>query len=220
MNRTGTPVIKRLVLKIVALTALISTAYTLILLDQLVNDTLYSYGLQFSYTWANPYWTLLRVTWTLLAVSATAITINTIIIIRSGPKEKQQKVETAPIRKIVRDTRPIIQAKEKTGPISIAPGLPSPPRPTPKPMPTTTPAPPSHTGPDAPALFKCAHCGKTFTQPLRMLNFHVDPPRIVNVCPFCNETMPARSTVKETEHDENRSLFRRDNGHTQKPLTQ
>jgi len=210
---------KRLLPTIIAVAALVSAAYTLTLVDELINSTLYSYGLVFSYDWANPYWTLLRVTWILLATCATAITTNTVLIVRSGSKKKTQSSETTPIRRTVGDTRPILQTKEKTRPTSIAPGLPPSPKPAPKQAPTTAPA-PSYTSPDAPALFKCSHCGKTFTQPLRMLNFQVDPPRIVNVCPFCNETMPANPTAKETEQDENRSLFRKNNGHTQRPLTQ
>lgn len=210
---------KRLLPTIIAVAALVSAAYMLTLVDQLVQGTLFSYGLVFSYDWANVYWSLLRATWALLAVCAIAITINMIFIVRSGSKEKRQSLETAPIRRAAKDTRPILQTKEKNGPISIASDRPLPPKPTPKPMPTTAPE-PSYTSPDVPALFKCAHCGKAFTQPLRMLNFQVDPPRIVNVCPFCNETMPSGSTDKESENDENGAFFKKNNGHVHRPLTQ
>jgi hypothetical protein len=205
-------VIKRLLPTIITVTALVSAAYTLTLVDQFINSTLYSYGLVFNYNWADPYWTLLRITWALLATCAVAITINAAVIIRSGSKEKQKNIETLPIRRMTGDTRPILQTREKPRPTSITPGPPSSPKPTPKPTPTQAPA-PSYTSPEAPALFKCTHCGKTFTQPLRMLNFQVDPPRIVNVCPFCNETMPSGSASKETDHDEDRGLFK-------KPVTQ
>jgi hypothetical protein len=204
---------------IIAVAALISAAYMLTLVDEFIHSTLLSFGLAFSDELANSYWTLLRVTWALLAVCAFAITMNMIFIVRSSPKEKRQSLETAPIRRVLRDTRPILQTKEKNGPISIASDRPVPPKPTPKPMPTTAPE-PSYTSPDIPTLFKCSHCGKAFTQPLRMLNFQVDPPRIVNVCPFCNETMPSGSTDKESENDENRTLLRRNNGHVHRPLTQ
>ena len=219
MNRTGTPVIKRLVLKIVALTALISTAYTLILVDQLVNDMLYSYGLQFSYTWANPYWTLLRVAWALLAISAVAITINTILIIRPRSKAKDPGIRIPPTQKMVTNIPPTAQTKERIPATSHAPSPQLSAKPPTKPTPTTAPE-SRYSSPEATPLFRCNHCGKNFTQPLRMLNFQVDPPRIVNVCPFCNETMPTGSTVKESQQDENRTLFRKNNGHTQKPLTQ
>lgn len=209
---------KRLVLKIVALAALASTAYTLSLVDQFVQGTLPSYGLRFSYNWANPYWTLLRITWTLLAICAVATTVNTILIVRSGSREKHRSVKIAPTQKVVKSIPVTTQTKERTPPISIAPGLP-PPKPTPKPTPTTAPA-PSYASPEVPTLFKCAHCGKTFTQPLRMLDFQVDPPRIVNVCPFCNETMPSAHKIKESEQIENRPFFKKNNNHVQKPLTQ
>jgi len=39
-------------------------------------------------------------------------------------------------------------------------------------------------------LVKCAHCNRVFAQPLRMLDFHSDRPRIINICPFCNEVIP------------------------------
>jgi hypothetical protein len=204
---------------IIAVTTLVSAAYTLAQIDQLVNTTLYSYELQFSYGWADPYWTLLRVTWMLLATCAIAITINTVLIVRSGSKEKPHRWETAPTRKAVVDTRPTIQTKEKTRPPSIAPGPPPPPKPAPKQVPTT-PSAPSYASSDLPTMFRCSHCGKAFTQPLRMLNFQVDPPRIVNVCPFCNETMPSGPTDKESKQDENQSSLRKDNGHVQKPFTQ
>jgi hypothetical protein len=208
-----------LVLKIVALTALVSTAYTLTLLDQLVNDTLYSYGLQFSYTWANSYWTLLRVAWALLAISAVAITINTILIIRPRSKEKDRSVRILPTQKMVTNIPPTAQTRERVPVTSHAPSPQLSAKPPTKPTPIVAPESP-YSSPEATSLFRCTHCGKTFTQPLRMLNFQVDPPRIVNVCPFCNETMPTGTTVKESEQAENRTLFRKNNGHIQKPLTQ
>jgi len=39
-------------------------------------------------------------------------------------------------------------------------------------------------------LIKCAHCQRVFSQPLRMLDFHSDRPRIISICPFCNEVIP------------------------------
>ncbi len=40
-----------------------------------------------------------------------------------------------------------------------------------------------------PGMVKCGHCGKIFAQPLRMLDFHEDRPRMVSICPFCNEVI-------------------------------
>jgi hypothetical protein len=218
-NRIGTIVIKRLLPTVAAVAALASTAYTLTLLDQVVNGTLYSYGLQFSYDWANPYWTLLRITLALLAVCAVATMINAIPILRPSSKEKPRSAKTAPAQKITKSTAKPMRINERTATIPIALSPQPPPKPTPKPAPVTSPT-PTYADPDAPTLFRCTHCNRTFTQPLRMLNFQVDPPRIVNVCPFCNETMPSDLTVKESEQVENRSFFRKNNNHVQKPFTQ
>lgn len=209
--------IKPLLLKIVALTALASTAYTLTLLDQIVQGTLYSYGLQFSYNWANPYWTLLRVTWALLAVCATAVTVNTILIIRSGSTQKRLDVKTEPSQKTMKNTPSTTHIRERISATPTA-SLPQPSlRQTPRtPTPIIVPTPRESL--EIPGLFRCTHCGRTFTQPLRMLDFQRDPPKIVNVCPFCNETMPSDLGVKETEQTTNKPSFKKSND-IQKPLT-
>jgi len=49
------------------------------------------------------------------------------------------------------------------------------------------------------SLVKCTHCQKVFAQPLRMLDFHSERPRIVNICPFCNEVIPPVLRQEETE---------------------
>jgi hypothetical protein len=41
----------------------------LLQIDQLVNSTLYSYGLVFSSDWAQPYWLLMRVSLALIVVA-------------------------------------------------------------------------------------------------------------------------------------------------------
>jgi len=38
-------------------------------------------------------------------------------------------------------------------------------------------------------LVKCSSCQRVFAQPLRMLDFHSDRPRIISICPFCNEVI-------------------------------
>jgi len=210
-------VIKRLLPAVIAVAALASAAYTLTLLDQIVHGTLYSYKLEFSYGWANPYWTLLRVTLALLAISAVATTFNTILIVRPSFKEKQRNVKIAPTQKMIKNIPVTTQIRERTPTVSYAPSPQPSPKPTPKPTPIMAPA-PSYGSSDVPGLFKCTHCGKMFTQPLRMLDFQVDPPRIVNVCPFCNETMPSAPTVKESKQIQNKSLFKKNNNTVQKPL--
>jgi len=47
----------------------------LLQIDQLVNGTLYSYGLVFSNNWAQPYWLLMRVSLVLIAVAILLISV-------------------------------------------------------------------------------------------------------------------------------------------------
>ncbi len=44
------------------------SAVLLLQLDNLINGTLYNYGLEFSVEWAQPYWLLLRVSLVLIIV--------------------------------------------------------------------------------------------------------------------------------------------------------
>ena len=46
---------------------------------------------------------------------------------------------------------------------------------------------------------RCSHCRRAFTQPLRMLVFHDDRLRIINLCPFCNEIIPPDPRREEME---------------------
>jgi hypothetical protein len=41
----------------------------------------------------------------------------------------------------------------------------------------------------SPTLFQCTSCGRSITHPLRMLDFHSQRPKMVNICPFCNATV-------------------------------
>ena len=210
--------LKRLVLKIVALAALASTAYTLYLVDQFVQGTLPSYGLRFSYNWANPYWTLLRITWVLLAICAVAITINTIFILRPGSKKRERDITISPTQKRMTNVPIKTQTRERVPTTSYASSPHPPAKPPTSPAPIIAPE-STYSSSEATQLFKCTHCGKTFTQPLRMLDFQVDPPRIVNVCPFCSETINSAPKIKDSEQTEKWPLFKKNNSNGQKPLT-
>ena len=54
---------------------LIAAVVLLLQLDRLVNDTLYSHGLVFSYDWAAPYWMLFRITVVLIVVAVVVISL-------------------------------------------------------------------------------------------------------------------------------------------------
>jgi len=71
---------------------------------------------------------------------------------------------------------------------------------------------------EIPGLIKCFHCGKAFSQPLRMLDFQGDRPRIVNICPFCNEIIPTSPPQDEKEQNKRLQFKKKNNNHAAKAL--
>jgi len=63
-------------------------------------------------------------------------------------------------------------------------------------------------------LVKCTHCNRVFAQPLRMLDFHSDRPRIINICPFCNEVIPPILRREEAEIGKKSALKAKKNNQT------
>jgi len=202
--------IKLILFTVIILAATVSAAYTLILLDQVVNGLTYTYGfLQFDLRWAIPYWTFIRITLTLLGVIVVTTVINTIHILRKYVYVKKSS------EKMAASQKPTMPVHSPTRPVERVQTMPVAP-PTATSTPPTPPA-PSVPAPrsspllsDIPGLIKCFHCGKAFTQPLRMLDFQGDRPRIVNICPFCNEIIPTAPRQEEKEQDK-RFLLRKKN---------
>jgi len=64
------------------LTEVVSVFYSLTLLDNIVHGSLYHYGLQFSYDWANPYWTTFRIAQALLGLTVVSTSVSTIYIFK------------------------------------------------------------------------------------------------------------------------------------------
>jgi len=204
--------VKPILFAVIILAATVSVAYTLTLYDKIVHGQLYNYGLQFSVEWANPYWTLMRTMQILLAVIAISTVINTIFTVRKYASRKEPSEKVASSQKPAQTVPPITSTAEKK---TIPPSLKA----------STVPAAPSATAvpteplsSDIPGLRRCSHCGKTYTQPLRMLDFQGDRPRIVNICPFCNEIMPTAPHQDESDKDKKFQFRKKTNNHTPKPL--
>jgi hypothetical protein len=53
----------------------------------------------------------------------------------------------------------------------------------------------------SPSLFQCTSCGRSITHPLRMLDFHSQRPKMINICPFCNATVVPVSYAYSKEKD-------------------
>jgi hypothetical protein len=164
---------KQLLLIVPVLMTSVCLAYFVSMLDKIVHGTLYDYGLQFSYEWANPYWAMLRIVQVLLIMNAAFSIAGFLYLYREdvhGKPKVPRIVETKVQTHIAIQKKPSqLFQKQK-------------PRPEPKPEAT------SENYVDN-GLTRCNHCGKTFSQPLRMLDFHEERPKMIDVCPFCSEVI-------------------------------
>ena len=80
------------IILILSMTA--SAVYSLTLFDKLVHGTLYHYGLQFSYDWAIPYWTIMRIIQALVGLSAVVTLTSMIYVYRKHIYAKPQMKTT------------------------------------------------------------------------------------------------------------------------------
>lgn len=208
--------IKRVLLAVVILVSSVVAAYALNMLDVIVHGTLYQYGLQFSYDWANPYWTLLRVLQALLSVIMVATTVSLLLNVRDHLSKRSSTSRVAQVPKVVAKAPVTARSPEspliahaspsRSSTVTARSSAPQPERvsvskpsfaptsPVPIPAPAST-----RKHADTSGLFRCPHCRKTFTQPLRMLDFQGDRPRIVNICPFCNEIIASAPREEQGE---------------------
>jgi len=169
---------KLLFFNVLVLAATVSAVYCLTLLDKIVHGTLYDYGLQFSYDWANPYWMMLRIVEGFIGLAVVFTVVSVVYVYRKYIYSKPQVLQTG-IEKS--EKRVISSSVQEPEPLSEA----------------------QRVG----GLVKCTHCNRVFAQPLRMLDFHSERPRIINICPFCNEVIPP--ILRHEEVEKGRKAFLR-----------
>lgn len=159
---------------ILALIAAVSVAYLLTIIDSIIHNQLYQFGLQFSYDWAYPYWMILRSCQILLGLTAAVASINLTYFLW----KRLKMPETAKVAEEAKIAEEVAKAE-------VVPR-----------------------GAGIPSLYQCTSCGRSITHPLRMLDFHAQRPKMINICPFCNATVvPAsyaysKEEVKPTEEEE------------------
>ena len=233
--------IKPILFSSIILAAVATALYVLNMLDQIIHGQLYNYGLLFDLAWANPYWNLLRIIQILLGVIAAVTSVNVVFTIRKYVSVKKQAVKMMPGQKPVMSSQaqsrpilpPVRTVPATTHLVEKVTSIPTTPTATPT-MPSVTPSvrvsqapleapsvapsPPEPLSSEIPGLIRCTHCGKAFTQPLRMLDFQGDRPRIVSICPFCNEIINTAPRQEENEKDRRFSFRKKNNDHTPKPL--
>ena len=146
---------------------LTAAAVTVLLqVDGLVHGLLYSYGLEFNYEWATPYWTFFRLSLGLLCGVAGISFFSMLYVVLGRRSLRSQLLITEPSRPAL-ETQPakVEREKEKKKPEKET----------------------ADDGVEIVAIpMACNKCGKVFTQPLCMFDFRSGKPRLVNVCPYCN----------------------------------
>jgi len=224
--------IKPILLALINIGATASVLYALNLVDLIVHGQLYEFDLRFDLAWANPYWNILRIIQVLLGVIAVSNAVNIVLAIRSPASPKK------PTEKVVLPPRPAVTAPAATrtseralskpaletqtmpapSPLSVAPHA----APSLAPSATSSsplaPSAPTTMHSDIPELIRCSHCGKAFTQPLRMLDFQGDRPRVISICPFCNEIIPISQAQDEKEGEKKLFLRKKNGNHSPKTL--
>ena len=145
-------------------------------LDVIVNGTLYGFGLQFSNEWGEPYWMYLRLSYAFLGVSSglgfLALTIG---VYRS--KSIAPKTLTVAVEKSIKNNSATKAKKIKT--VEQAPKRKN-----------------ENNGLNN-MIISCPNCKKVFGRPLVMLNFEGGKTKLVNVCPYCN------NSLDQTNNNEN-----------------
>ena len=148
-----------------------ATVTALLQVDKIVHASLYSYGLQFDYEWAAPYWAFFRLSLALLCGIAGVGLFSMLYVVAS--------------RKSLRDTRQIDAP--------LTPARAAQPARTDMEKEQVEPAEEKRDdGVEIVALpVECHECSRVSAQPLCMFDFKSGKPRVVNVCPYCNASLTA-----------------------------
>lgn len=185
--------------------------YFLFSLDSIVHGTLYNYGLQFDYDWAVPYWNALRMVQLLIGSTAALSVFSFLVVYKMQIQVKPKKPRVIePMTKAEPTVRVEPKTEPKIGQTFERKIVPQPPVRETKPEPLQ-PETSSIEEKEAGGLFRCNHCNRVFSQPLRMLDFHENQPRIISICPFCNEVIQTAVRKDETDNEKRFALLKRRN---------
>ena len=205
---------KKLLLLLVPVVASAGLAvYFLFSLDSIVHGILYNYGLQFDYDWAVPYWNTLRMVQLLIGSTAALSVFSFLVVYKMQVQVKPKKPR---VIETMTKAEPTVRVEPKTEPkigqtferkIVPQPPLVRETKAEPSPQPETASIEEKETG----SLFRCNHCNRVFSQPLRMLDFHENQPRIISICPFCNEVIQTTVRKDETDNEKRFALLKRRN---------
>lgn len=165
------PLFQRLVL----LVCLISSGLVIFSqknVDAIVNGTMYHYGLQFSNNWAQPYWAYEHL---LYASQFVSIALGTVALAFGFLKKENGDKHTPKHEK----TNNELASKREQ---NIHEGISEQEKPT-----------GSTTG------ISCPKCKRTLSKPLVMMDFAHGKPKLINVCPYCNNILGKAEEQNDTE---------------------
>jgi uncharacterized Zn-finger protein len=154
-------------------------------LDSMIHGDLYNFGLQFSYGWALPTWTLERLIGVCLIFPMICGVIALIWDIRRSRnrelvvKHVESKPQLQPL--------PVQQREQRQQPQA-------------PPASVNNNDVKTHALRENSMVISCPSCKKMFGKPLVMLDFSDKKTQLVNVCPYCNAVL-GRATEKVPKED-------------------
>jgi hypothetical protein len=138
----------------------LSLLYLLKVIDSIVNNQLYNFGLQFDSAWANPYWNSLHLVYVLLAVPAV---LSVFGLVASFGKTDDQLV----VKHVTKSHDQIVVKHV-----------------------TTRMAPPPLQMPQKNAtVINCKHCGSVIRNPEIKVSLRNGKSQSAYMCPFCHQTV-------------------------------
>jgi hypothetical protein len=156
--------------------------------DLIVNGTLYSYGLQFSHNWLDPYWTYNRVLNALLLVS---VGLSALALALDFARSKKLVAGSTAEVSVKTPEVQVEEAKSKEDVelvVDAGEAIEEPLVEEVKAREVLVEEPKVKNGSNA-LIISCPSCKRVFSRPLVMLDFSAGKTRLVNVCPYCNHVL-------------------------------
>jgi len=138
----------------------VTMLFSLNVIDMIVNNELYDFGLQLSADWLMPYWTYMRLNYALLGISLVLSFLALAVGLSRRNEQLQENVITDPQKHQPITQRNTLRQKERNLPQA-----------------------------DGIIMISCSACGKEFSRPMVSLSFEEGKNRLVNVCPYCNHIL-------------------------------
>jgi hypothetical protein len=184
--------------------------YILMSIDSIINGQLYGFGLQFSPSWAEPYWMSLNLTYVFLGLPLVlSLIVFGFVLVRAnkhkfnhrirrrkepleifvGPPEAkvechaQQESLVEQQMNIMKEEAIVDSESPKATSLQVSEEK-------------------SEGKEDNALVISCPNCCKVFNRPLIILDFSNGKTRLVNICPFCNHRLEETPEEKNNENNE------------------